>query len=250
MGRDTSIYMFERAKTSTNLYNSLQTGAFKKFIEDQKKEFNDDTMSFDNILETVRKDANFLTPEDLFEVALFLREQVYKLIPGDHRYKDSEQIENLYNHCGITELFELPGKTMCTAYIFQYGNYTEFFPIVELKNDFGVNIQSEDFLRFNDYVILVMKRILESKLDDYDYQLTEEEEKIVDAIKIENQGNSLLFEVIEDELKFLIESSSSDNNGPYSQTIYQAYDFLSKSIEMKSRIDIQKNPRIIIVDTY
>jgi hypothetical protein len=90
--------------------------------------------------------------------------------------------------------------------MFQYGNYTEYFPLDEIKgDDGGSNILSEDFLRFNDYVILVMKRILESKLDGYDYELTEEEEKIIEAIKTENQNNSLLFEVIENQLNFLID---------------------------------------------
>lgn len=256
MGRDTSVYMIDEAKATTNLYNDLlhkvyHTGTFKKFIEDRRKEFNDDYMNFYNILEVIKNDVNLLTAEDLFEITLFLRKQLYRFTPQGYNYPTSEQIENLYNHYGIIELFMIPHTTVCSAYMFQYGNYTHYFPIDELKNDFGVNIRPEDFLRFNDYVILVMKRILESKPDDdYDYQLTEEEEKIVHAIRIENQSNSHLFEVIEDELNFLIEMSATDNNGPYSQTIYNAYHFLSTSIEMKAKIDIEKNSRIIIVDTY
>ncbi|MDN3691583.1 hypothetical protein QWZ06_04615 [Chryseobacterium tructae] len=224
MARHTSVYMIDKTIASANLYKDLQnkvyhTGTFKKFFEDRKKEFNDDNMNFDNILETVRNDANFLTPDDLFEITLFLSSQIYALPKQQSWNILMEQIENLYNYYGIVELFKLPSKTVCAAYIFQYGNYTEYYPLDEIKgDDGGANITSENFLHFNDYVILVMKRILESKLnDDYDYQLTEEEEKIVDVITIENQGNSHLSEIIADELKFLIEMSADDHNGPYSQ---------------------------------
>jgi hypothetical protein len=252
MGRDTSIYMIDEGKATTHLYNDLlhkvyHTGTFKKFIEDRRKEFNDDYMNYYSILEVIKKDAHLLTAEDLFEITLFLRKQTFHLTPRDH----NDTIQSLYNFYGIIELFMIPHTTVCSAYMFQYGNYTYYFPFDELKNDFGVNIKAEDFLRFNDYVILVMKKILESNLnDDYDYHLSEEEEKIVDSIKIENQGNSLLFEIIENELNFLIEMSATDNDGPYSQTIYNAYNFLITSIEMKARIDIEKKIRIIIVDTY
>lgn len=256
MGRDTSIYMFDRAKTSTTLHNDLlnkvySTETFKKFIEDRKKKFNEDYISFDNILETLRKDANLLTPQDLFEITLFLSHQAYTNSKQEDWSIVMEQIENLYHHYGIIKLFELPSKTVCTAYMFQYGNYTHYFPLDEIKSeDGGTNILSEDFLRFNDYVILVMQRILERKLDGYDYELTEEEKNIIDIIKNENKDNALLTEVIENELNFLIEMSATDNDGPYSHTIYHAYNFLSISIEMKSRIDVQKNPRIVIIDSY
>jgi hypothetical protein len=38
--------------------------------------------------------------------------------------------------------------------------------------------------------------------------------------------------------------------GPYAQTIYYAYAFFKQSIEMKLRIDAEKNPRIVILDSY
>lgn len=253
MARHTSIYMIDKAKATTNLYNDLlhkvyHTGTFKKFIEDRRKKFNDNYMNFYSMLETIKNDVNLLTAEDIFEITLFLSEQIYSL-PAQDRWKvTSEQIENLYNHYGIIELFEIPSKTKCTSYMFQYGNYTEFFPITELRNDFGVNIPSEDFLRFNDYVILSMKRILDCKLDDSNVEPTMEEENIIEATKIENKDNLYLFEVVEKELNFLIEMSADDNYGPYSQTIYSAYEFLIQSIEMKTKIDPEQNPRIIIVD--
>lgn len=256
MGRDTSIYMFDRVKTSTNLYNDLQnkvypTGTFKNFIEDRKKKFNEGYVSFDNILETVKNDINRITSDELFEIILFLDEKIRTQFHNVPWHERDQYLEKLYDHSGITLLYKIPSSTICYSYMFQYGNYTHYFPLDEIKSeDGGTNILSEDFLRFNDYVILVMKRIIERKLNGYDYELTEEEENSIGIIKTENKDNALLFEVIEDELNFLIEMSATDNDGPYSQTIYHAYDFLRRSIEMKSKIDVQKNPRIVIIDSY
>lgn len=252
MGRDTSIYMFDRVKTSTNLYNDLHhTGTFKEFIEDRIKKFNEVYVSFDNILETVKNDINRITSDELFEIILFLDEKIRTQFHNVPWHERDQYLEKLYDHSGITLLYEIPSSTICYSYMFQYGNYTHYFPLDEIKSeDGGTNILTEDFLRFNDYVILVMKRIIERKLNGYDYELTEEEENSIGIIKTENKDNSLLIEIIEDELNFLIEMSATDNDGPYSQTIYHAYDFLSTSLEMKSKIDVQKNPRIVIIDSY
>lgn len=257
MGRDTSIYMFDKEKATANLYEHLQnktyhTRTFKDYIKNRQEEINSSyNISIDKILETVRNDINTITPDELFEIILFFYEDVSPQFYNAPWKKRDQYIERLYNRSGITLLYEIPSSTICYSYMFQYANYTHYFPLDEIKSeDGGTNILSEDFLRFNDYVILVMKRILERKLDGYDYELTEEEEKIIEGIKNENQNNSLLFEIIEDELNFLIELSATDNNGPYSETIYRAYDFLIRSIEMKSRIDVQKNPRIVIIDSY
>ncbi|WP_241286584.1 hypothetical protein [Chryseobacterium arthrosphaerae] len=258
MGRHTSIYMFNKEKAAAHLYEDLQhrtyhAGTFKKFIEDRNKEFSDDhyNISFDTILETVKNDINMITPDELFVLTLFFDEEVYPQFYNAPLSERDQYFEKLYDHSGITLLYEIPTSTVCYSYMFQYANYTHYFPLDEIKSDDGgTNILSEDFLRFNDYIILLMKRILENKLDDYDYQLTEEEEQIIEAIKIENKDNSHLFEVVENELNFLIDMASNDNDGPYSQTIYYANVFLSKAIEMKLKIDIEKNSRIVIVDSY
>ncbi|WP_160136325.1 hypothetical protein [Chryseobacterium sp. c4a] len=258
MGRHTSIYMFDREQAAVNLHEDLQhriyhTRTFKDHIEDRKKELSSYpyNISLDKILETVKNDINMITPDELFELTLFFDNEVYPQFRKSFPNLRDQYFEKLYDHSGINLLYEIPSTTVCYAYMFQYANYIHYFPVDEIKSeDGGTNILSEDFLCFNDYVILVMKKILENKLDGYDYQLTEEKEKIVDGIKTENQSNSLLFEVIEDEVNFIREVSATDSKGPYSQTICYAYDFLIRSIEMKSKIDIQRNPRIVIVDSY
>ena len=258
MGRDTSLYMFDKEKASLDLYEDLQhkvyhIRTFKNYIEDRKKELGTygSDISFDKILETIKNDINFLSPEELFEITLFFDEEVYPQFY--HKTPDArdQYFESLYEHSGIIPLYTLSSTTVCYAYMFQYGNYKEYFPIEKLStNDSGENIKSEDFLRFNDYIILLTKKILEYNLDGYNYELTPEEKLIISDIETENQNNPLLFEIIEEELDFLKKIFSEDKSGPYPQTVYDAYTFFKQSLEMKSKIDTEKNPRIIILDSY
>lgn len=77
MGRDTSIYMFDKEKATANLYEHLQhkiyhTKTFKDYIKNRQEEINSSyNISIDKILETVRNDINMITPDELFEIILF-----------------------------------------------------------------------------------------------------------------------------------------------------------------------------------
>lgn len=134
--------------------------------------------------------------------------------------------------------------------MFQYGNYTHYFPIYEsASKEGGTNMESKDFLNFNDYMILLMKMILDQKLDDYDYTFTEDEEEIIHCITAENQNNLTLFKEIEKEFESLKNSLSTDTRGPNAQTVYYSYEFFKQSVEMKSRIQTEKNTRIVILDS-
>ncbi|MCQ9640744.1 hypothetical protein MP478_15255 [Chryseobacterium sp. WG14] len=253
MERHTAIYLFNKAKAATNLYEDLQrlyhTQTFEEYIEDRKKELNDDKISYDRILKTVRNDMNSIMPHELLEIILFLNHQIYPMFSSDPSEARDEYFKTLYHHLGITRLYQLPGTKASAAYAYQYENYTDFFPIDKLGNgNWGANIRSEDFLRFNDYLILTAKRIIESRLCDED--ITREEEIIINTIKTENQDNALLFEIIGQELEFLTKVFYPNDKSPYTQTVYHAYAFLKQSIEMRSKINIQKNPRIIISDSY
>jgi len=86
-------------------------------------------------------------------------------------------------------------------------------------------------------------------MNGYEYEFTKSEEDIIRHITAEHQNNLILFKEIERECGF-IKESSADEKGPYAQTIYYAYAFFKQSIEMKLRIDAEKNPRIVILDSY
>ncbi|SHE67944.1 hypothetical protein [Chryseobacterium sp. OV279] len=251
--------MFDKEKASVRLCEDLQhkrfhTRTFKTFLESRKKEIGTYDVTFEKVLEKVRGDINTITPDELFEINLFLSEEVYSEYTGSNYSAMEKHLGDLYNRYGIILLYELPTSTVCTSYMFQYGNYTHYFPIYELENyglkhsDGGVNIDSTDFLEFNDYMILLMKMILDRKMDGYEYDFTKNEEDIIQRITADHQNNLILFKEIESECDF-IKECSSDEKGPYAQTIYYAYAFFKQSIEMKLRIDTEKNARIVILDS-
>ncbi|MCT2562803.1 hypothetical protein [Chryseobacterium herbae] len=252
--------MFDKEKASVRLYEDLQhkkfhTRTFKTFLEDRKKEIGNYDITFEKVLEKVKCDINTITADELFEINLFLSEEVYSEYTGSNYATSEKHLGDLYDHYGLILLYELPTSTVCTSYMFQYGNYTHYFPIYELENyesgnnDGGVNMDSTDFLKFNDYMILLMKMILDKKLDGYEYDFTKSEEDIIRRITTDHQNNLILFKEIERECDF-IKESSADEKGPYAQAIYYAYAFFKQSIEMKLRIDVEKNPRIVILDSY
>ncbi|KMQ65658.1 hypothetical protein ACM46_07225 [Chryseobacterium angstadtii] len=260
MGRNTEIYMFNKEKAAVRLYEDLQhktfhTRTFKVYLQDRKKEIGTYDITFEKVLEKVKNDINTLTADELFEINLFFSEEIHSAFTGRDYSAREKYLEDLYDHYGIILLYELPTSTVCTSYMFQYANYTHYFPIYELENfglehsDGGINIDSKDFLRFNDYMILLMKMILDKKMDGYEYEFTKSEEDIIRHITADNENNLILFKEIESECDF-IKESSSDEKGPYAQTIYYAYAFFKQSIEMKLRIDVEKNPKIVILDSY
>lgn len=98
----------------------------------------------------------------------------------------------------------LPNKTVCYCYMYQYSNYTHYYPIEEIIDaDYcGYNISSKDFLRFNDYIILLTKKILDSGIDGYKYtknDFTDLEKKTLEIVNYQFADDQKLHEIIEEE---------------------------------------------------
>ncbi|MDN5423081.1 MAG: hypothetical protein L0G07_06715, partial [Chryseobacterium sp.] len=106
MGRNTEIYMFDKEKASAYLYDDLKhkkfhTRTFKTFLEDRKKETGKYDITLENILEKVKNDMNTITPDELFEINLFLIEEVYSEYTGRDDTIKEKYFEELYDHYGI-----------------------------------------------------------------------------------------------------------------------------------------------------
>lgn len=144
--------------------------------------------------------------------------------------------------------------------MFQYGNFTDYFNVDQIdEGNNGKNVKTKDFIRFLDYMILLMKKILEANLTWYKYEFSEEEIKEISKIENLNQENKLLFEIIESEsisLKenFFVEKEKEDveenynsRNGDYAAVIC-ADSFFENCIRMKNEIE-EINTNILIVDS-
>lgn len=256
MERNITIYMFDSTKAARNLYKDLQhriyyTSTFKNHIEEYEKHVENNNVSLDRILECVKNDINMMHPNDLYEITHFFKDQIHPLFSNDSVKAREEYFKTLYDYLGITKLYELDTINTGKAYGYLYETYIDYFPLSGIQGkNLSINIPTEDFLHFNDFLILMTQKIIKSQLYDYHDELTEEEKHIIQTVQSQSLQNIKLSEIIEEEMKFLAKVFYPDDRQDFVQTVYHAHSFLKQSIAMKSMIDIQKNPRIIVVDTY
>ncbi len=264
MGRHTQIYMLDKVKSSTFLYEDLKNKTFnnktfESFINDRKTEFESlGYLSFDKILQTINEDINFITSSELFEITYFIDQEIL-----NSDFFDNKKQDVTYKKYGLELLYDIGSSATCYSYMFQYGNFTHYFPINELPDttsyyDYGYsgrNIDANDFLKFNDYMILMMKRILDSEIclsNDYITDFDAKEKIIVAEVVEKHKNNKVLLEVIENEFNYLKtywDKQDEHSRSPEINTIWSACQFLSISIQMKQIINQKINTRIVIVDS-
>jgi hypothetical protein len=264
MGRTTEFYKLDAEKARKNLVLDLSSKtkfkkSFEDFIIERKNEFKDDfDVTFNDVIEKVSSNINTIRPNELWELTFWLGE-----IELERRYQQGESYEKVHNELyinnGIESLYEIV-STNAYGFMFQYGNFTDYFEVNEIREmDSGHNVDTKDFLRFLDYMILLMKKILESDLKDYTYEFTKEEIEETSKIESLNQENKLLFQVIDKEFislkrNFFEEKEKEDleenyrSRNPDYFTIFCADGFFENCIRMKNEIE-EINTNILIVDS-
>lgn len=266
MGRTTWFYKLNAEKAKSNLILDLHSKtkfkkSFEDFILERKTEFGDDfDVTFNDVIQKVSSNINTIRPNELWEITYWFNE-----IDHERRHKQGESYEKVYNELyvnnGIESLYEIHGRN-AYSFMFQYGNFTDYFDVDQIDevND-GKNVKTKDFIHFLDYMILLMKKIIEVDLDKSEYKHKFSKEEIEEISKIENlnQENKLLFQRVEAEFawlkqKFLkekeqeeLEENYSSRNPDYN-TIFCADWFLVNCIRIKKEIK-EINTNILIVDS-
>lgn len=266
MGRTTEFFKLDAEKAKNNLLLDLLSKtkfkkSFEDFITERKTEFGDDfDVTFNDVIQKVGFNINNISPNEAWELTLWLGEIESERI---HQQRETyEKVQNeLYINNGIESLYEIHGVN-AYGFMFQYGNFTDYFDVdqIDEMND-GKNVNSKDFIRFLDYMILLMKRIIEADLDESEYKHEFSEEVINEISQIENlnQENTLLFQRIEAEFVWLKQNflKEKENVGldenyrskdPDYYTIFSADWFFENCIRMKKKID-EINTNILIVDS-
>ncbi|CAC9974156.1 hypothetical protein [Flavobacterium panici] len=265
MGRTTEFFKLNAEKAKNNLILDLHSKtkfkkSFEDFISERKAEFGDRyVVTFNNVIQKVSSNINTILPKELWELTYWLGEIEYERI-----YQQGENYEKVHNELyinnGIESLYEVQ-STNAYGFMFQYGNFTDYFETDETDEpyDGGRNIDTIKFIRFLDYMILLMKKILDADLTWYKYDFSKEEIEETSKIENLNQENKLLFEVIESEsisLKenFFVEKEKENleenyrsRNGDY-YTVFCADNFFENCLRMKKEIE-EINTNIIIVDS-
>jgi hypothetical protein len=244
MGRDTDFYILNKEKVREKLYPDIIspdkfTESFKNFIIRRKSICGDEyNTNYDNIIEKVKSDINTILPSELFELIYWFEEIEYEYT--------AKGIEFLYNLHGITAY----------SFMFQYGNFTNYYPLDELDegND-GHSVNPKDFIRFLDYMILLMGKIVMSKIDSSEYDLTNSKKEYISKVADSYKDEKLLQQIIDSEFEYLkkeyisyIESDSNSKISPEVNTIFWAEGFLESCIAMKIKIT-ESNSKVLIVDS-
>ena len=243
-----------------NLYKDLKDKRqYKKTFKEFWNERNSDE-TFTNILATVEQNINEINPNDLFDIIDYLEEELrygkYNT-RGLHwkndkelRLKNERIVKEIFDNYGISLLYDIHTSTACYSYMFQFGNYTDFFPI-EGNEGNGYSISSKDFLIFNDYMILIMYKVLKNGLDgsiinDWDLRINE----IAEVVQ-KYESNQVMNQCVEKEFNWLKSCMSGDDKTykVEKNTVYSAELFLNQSLAMKRRIDPSINHRIVILDS-
>lgn len=187
MGRTTKFYKLDAEKAKNNLILDLNSKtkfkkSFENFINERKAEFGDNfDVTFNSVIQKVSSNINTILPGELWELTFWLGEIEYERTKQGENYEIVRK--ELYSNNGIESLYEL-GNRNAYGFMFQYGNFTNYFEVNETREmDSGHNVDTKDILRFLDYMILLMKKILEANLTWYKYEFSKE--KIEETSKIE-----------------------------------------------------------------
>lgn len=248
MARNTEIYTFNRENVRVNLLplindTVLHEKSFSQFLNERRIEIGDSyNTSEEKIYEIISTDINFIQPKDLLEIMFFLDDEITY---------NKNILEKDIEKYGIKRLYEIPTKTVCYSYMYQYSNYTDHYPIRGIIDaDYcGYNISAEDFLRFNHYIVLLTKKILDNGIDGYGYtekDFTDLENKIFEILNNKLANDDELQKIVEKELLYLKKNVDTESNDGTTQIVWYASEFFSKSVQMQENIDLQN--RVVILD--
>lgn len=263
MGRIVETYMFHKEYASTNLYEDLKDKrlyqkTFNEFLYQRRADFGSDSnIIFDKILSDVYDDINYIGPDDLYRIVLYLNNELEfgkfeNLMWGSDRdlhLKSQQEIGEIYENYGIILLDEIHSKTTCASYMNQLHNFMGFFPIKAICAE-GFNLRSEDFLMFNDYIVLITHSIIKSGICDFDINRLGVKSNEIEKVILKYKNNQKMHQCIEYEFNIL-KSCLSEEQGSCEvekNTVYAADTFLDQALEMKQRINPRINPRIVIID--
>jgi hypothetical protein len=272
MSRYVFFYKLNSKEGKEHLHDDLiSEKKFKKsfadFISDRASQYGSDfTVSYDQIIKSILKDFNEIHPNELWEIVNWYEHLVYGnifAVNTDHK-KNEQLLAEMLKNSGIELLFEITSSsTSCYAFIFQYGNFTDRYKLdaFDDDNDGGSNIKAYDFVRFIEYVILLMCKINEANLDgygafNYSDEYSNNAQHVIDRIKLAYKDDIKLNKLIEDEFEWIkkywleyIEDQKNNNNAriaPAAHTVYDAYWFLRSCLEMVESIK-DENKNIVMI---
>ncbi|MEN0053391.1 MAG: hypothetical protein AAGC65_06965 [Mucilaginibacter sp.] len=263
MSRYVFFYKLNSKQGEEHLLNDLvSTNKFEKsfanFLTHRRAECGSSyKTTYHQVIKSILTDFNEILPSEIHEIVRWYENNVYGNNFNCFREKE-QRVAALLKESGIELLFKITSSSAsCYAFIFQYGNFTDRYKInaIDENDDEGSNIKSYDFIRFLEYVILLMCKINEAGLEDiFDYP--DSQIRMIEGIKFSYEDDIKLHKLIEDEFNYIKKSwvkyEKKRNKGideritPEIQTVYNACFFLNACLEMIESIK-EENKNILML---
>lgn len=229
------------------ILNTNSNKSFKTFLLNRDKEFGIGANLFDRICHKVQTNINTILPSELSEITFWLDELCFDL-----RDINKEISTELFKDNGLDELLHLHGRA-AYGFMFRFGTFTDYFEIEGINEyDDGFSLKRDYFIKFLDFVILLMGKLLEENLEpDYQHEFTNEECIEINSIKQKYKADSIFSEAIEKEFNYLVKNYKRENpihRDPDITAVNMADSYFSYCITMKNSIS-ESNTNILIVDS-
>lgn len=246
MGRETQFFIFDKEKAKNNLSEILSSlnyvETFKDFVL-KRNVHRQEIIDYKDVLLRVESDINLISPQELFEIDHWMHQVGMS--------KSEFYIEN-----GLHLLVSLHGQS-AYGFMFQYGNFNFHYESddVVFENSYGINMKSDYFIKYMDYMILILNKLAKEILKDED--LIQDHLSEVNNVVSENEDNEKLLKIIDNEFNSLknyfdeYNNSSSENFSiinPEAQTIFTTDLFLNNVIYMKNQITNTRT-NVLIIDS-
>lgn len=229
------------------ILNTNSNKSFKTFLIHRNKEVGISADLFDRICNKVHTNINTILPSELFELTFWLGDLCFDL-----RDVNKEISKELFEDNGLDELLHLHGRT-AYGFMFRFGTFTDYFEIEGInEGDDGFNLDHDYFIKFLDFVILLMGKLIEENLEpDYQHEFTNEERIEIKHIEQKYKADSIFFEAIEKEFNYLVNNYKRDNpihRDPDITAVNMASSYFCYCITMKNSITTS-NTNILILDS-
>ncbi|MFP5039605.1 hypothetical protein [Parasediminibacterium sp. JCM 36343] len=271
MPRETQFYKLDKQKAQQNLFPYLTSKVkfkktFEDFIIEQKlwhlKYEAICNFSSEIIIEKVHTDINQILPSELSLIIKWL-DEIYddKIAIGTKREIWEKIYYELYYETGITQLFRLISVD-AYGFMFQYGNFSSYYELEGIEEDnCGENIKASYFTKFLDYILLLMKKIIDAKLGRSKHVFSIEESESLTEIEKNYFDDSLFTKGVNEQFNFLNslwatfveeelenDGSSISTRDPDLTTILLADHFLSICLDAKNSLT-SINTNVLILDS-
>lgn len=270
MSRYVFFYKLNSSEGKETLFHYLTSKikskiSFKDFIADRRLECGKSfTTTYDQIIKSVLANFNEILPSELREIVNWYEQVAITILGENDSWKEYDNLAmTMLKNSGIELIFEITSSsTSCYAFIFQYGTFSDHYDLdaFDEKDDEGSNFKSHEFIRFVEYMVLLLCKINESGLDgpafDYENKYSNNAQHVIERIKLTYKDDDKLNVLIEDEFANIkkhwlehLENRKGDNHArisPEAHTVYDTYNFLISCLEMLESIK-EENQNVVMI---